>query len=321
MDPLPTPHNNFFQFSLSHPPHARSLIESQLSQAALSTLNLDTLQLEQGSFVDADLRDKHSDLLFSANLTKSDSAGVDRSALVYLLFEHKSHSDPLTTLQLLSYLVRIWEQRVRDGQPLCPILPLVVYHGESGWSAARSITDLIGCPDELLEYQVNFHMNLLDLSELPDEAIPGERILRSTLQLLKYSRSRDLAEKLRAILGWIREAEPDDVLSDWIQAIGIYVISVNKTMDNQQYKQTLESILPTQFEVGSLADRLLTRGRAEGREEGLQEGMERGNLTGKIQVLSEMLGDPPVSVAELQKCNQAELEVMLKELQDRLHRR
>ena len=68
---------------------------------------------------------------------------------MYFLFEHKSQSDPLTVLQLLSYIVRIWEKRLRDGVPLCPIVPLVVYHGESGWTAARSISELVPSPKGL----------------------------------------------------------------------------------------------------------------------------------------------------------------------------
>ncbi|MEM9828561.1 MAG: Rpn family recombination-promoting nuclease/putative transposase, partial [Planctomycetota bacterium] len=45
MEPLPTPHNNFFRFTLSHLPSARSLIETQLSKAALAELDLETLRL------------------------------------------------------------------------------------------------------------------------------------------------------------------------------------------------------------------------------------------------------------------------------------
>ena len=46
------------------------------------------------------------------------------------------------------------------------------------------------------------------------------------------------------------------------------ILTRNNTM------QTLKSVFPTQFEPGSLADRLLSQGRQEGREE--------GNLAGKM---------------------------------------
>ena len=41
-------------------------------------------------------------------------------------------------------------------------------------------------------------------------------------------------------------------------------MSVNKNIDSNEYKQTLASVFPTQFEPGSLADRLLIQGREEG---------------------------------------------------------
>jgi predicted transposase/invertase (TIGR01784 family) len=134
MEQLPTPHNSFFHFALSHLPNARSLIETQLSKAALAELDLETLQVETGSFIDADLTEKFSDLLMSVQLSKSSlsSAVPDEpanSALVYFLFEHKSQSDKMTVFQLLSYIIRIWEKRLRDGLALCPIIPLVVYNG------------------------------------------------------------------------------------------------------------------------------------------------------------------------------------------------
>jgi len=95
----------------------------------------------------------------------------------------------LTVLQLLSYIVRIWEKRQRAGLPLCPIVPLVVYHGETGWTAARSVAELIPTSSGLAAYQIAFRPPLLDLSLLADEDITGEPILRNTLRLLKYSPS------------------------------------------------------------------------------------------------------------------------------------
>ncbi|MBL8808635.1 MAG: Rpn family recombination-promoting nuclease/putative transposase [Planctomycetaceae bacterium] len=278
MEQLPTPHNNFFHFALSHLPNARGLIETQLSPAALAELNLDTLQLEKGSFVDPDLREKFSDLLFSVELTNTPADATSKQALVYFLFEHKSQSDPLTMLQVLSYMVRIWEKRVRDGESLCPIVPLLVYHGENAWSAARNLEGLIPTPAALAEYQIHFQPPLLDLSRLDDAEIKGESVLRNTLRLLKYSRSRHLVEILREILVLIGRALPAASFAEWAKAIGVYVMTVNKNIDDEDYKQTLASILPTKFVPGSLADRLLIQGR------------EEGELIGKIQLLEELLG-------------------------------
>jgi len=57
-----------------------------------------------------------------------------------VLFEHKSGPEGLTAFQLLRYMVRIWEDFVKGhpGAKLLPaIVPVVVHHGEGGWTAAR----------------------------------------------------------------------------------------------------------------------------------------------------------------------------------------
>ncbi len=316
MEQLPTPHNNFFRFALSHLPNARSLIECQLTADALAELDLETLQIETGSFVDADLREKFSDLLMSVQLTGQQHRSGEQ-ALVYFLFEHKSQSDPLTVFQLLSYKIRIWEKRLRDGLPLCPIVPLVVYHGETSWTAALEMRDLVPSPGGLADYQVDFRVPLMDLSQLSDDEITGEPVLQSTLRLLKYSRSQHLVNKLGDLLRLLVQSLPERNLHQWIQAVGVYIMSVNKNIDSQQYKQTLRSVFPTQFEPGSLADRLLIQGREEGREAGL----ERGKLAGKVQMLEELLGVPPTPDAELESADLAALTARLAELQQRLRDR
>jgi len=90
-------------------------------------------------------------------------------------------------------------------------------------------------------------------------------------------------------------------------------MSVNNNIDSQQYKQTLKSVFPTQFEPGSLADRLLIQGREEGREE--------GKLGGKIQMLQELLGDAVTSDEDLLTRDRDTLTAELAALQSRLRRR
>ncbi len=73
---LPSPHNNYFHFALSHLPNARELIISQLPSEALNVLRLETLQLIPGTFVASDLRDRHADLLFSVELADEEAQRI-----------------------------------------------------------------------------------------------------------------------------------------------------------------------------------------------------------------------------------------------------
>ena len=177
----------------------------------------------------------------------------------------------------------------------------MVYYGEGRWRAARKLSDLIVAPKALAAYQINFEFPLLDLNHLADEQMEGEAVLRSSLRLLKYSRSSELTEHLADILTVLRQSLLSVQVQDWITAIGVYVMAVNKSINEQQYKQTVASVFPTQFEPGSLADRLLSRGRNEGRQQGIEQGLERGIEQGRdegrktalietVRMLEDLLG-------------------------------
>ena len=102
-------------------------------------------------------------------------------------------------------------------------------------------------------------------------------------------------------------------------------MAVNKNLDSQHYKQTLESVFPTQFEVGSLADRLLIQGREEGqkigREIGREEGVLRGKLAGTIQTMQQILQVTVSTDSELLSADIAELHGLVADLQQRVRDR
>jgi hypothetical protein len=123
-------------------------------------LNLETLQPAKDSFVDDELRDHFTDLLYETRLQD------DTLAYVYLLFEHKSYSEPWTAFQLLRYMVRIWEYVLEQHQVtiLPPIIPLVVYHGEERWQVDVRFRQLVTACPPLADYVPDFRYELYDLS-------------------------------------------------------------------------------------------------------------------------------------------------------------
>lgn len=83
-DDLNNPHDNFFRGVFALPQVSTPFFQRYLPPGVLAALELSTLKLEPGSFIDERLREQRSDLLFSVN---SPSA---QPTLVYLLLEHKS---------------------------------------------------------------------------------------------------------------------------------------------------------------------------------------------------------------------------------------
>ncbi len=114
----PRPHDALFRRAFERPADAAAELRHVLPRAIADAIDASSLHLEPGSYVDPELADCYSDLLFSARI------GSERT-LVYLLLEHQSTLDPLMPLRMLAYLVRVWERHV-GNPPKCTTLPPVV---------------------------------------------------------------------------------------------------------------------------------------------------------------------------------------------------
>ncbi len=76
---------------------------------------------------------------------------------VLVLIDHKSSEEPHVLVQMLGYIVRIWENALENKQPLLPIIPWVVCNGVSPWRTARSLDQLIPVPESWKRYVLLLH--------------------------------------------------------------------------------------------------------------------------------------------------------------------
>lgn len=311
---LPTPHNNLFHYALSHPQAARDLIQTHLPADLVAAMDLDSLKLQKDTFIDEELRECYSDLLYWVQLADLD--GKRGKGQVYLLLEHKSQSDPMTCFQLLRYIVRIWEQQLRRGQPLCPVFPLVVYHGQEAWSSPLSLEDLVGGPRNLFQYGVRLAYPVLDLGQIPDESLAGEAFLQSILGLLKYSRRRDFEQKLEILLRCLLEGATKDLHIEHLNAVVVYITTVSPSISVETLEMTIQKIFQTQIEPGSIADEYMKKGRLQG----IQEGLKEGNIQ-LIQTLQEILGLPASEASTLEHRSLEQLQAITAELRQQIRDR
>lgn len=108
---------------------ADRFLREHLPSEVIELITSDPPEPVPGSFVDAELRQHHSDLLLRIQL----NSGQD--AFAYVLLEHKSSSDPAVRLQLLRYILRIlvtWYEQHDKRLPLPPVLPVLVHQGPRG---------------------------------------------------------------------------------------------------------------------------------------------------------------------------------------------
>lgn len=198
------PHDAIFKRAFEAPADAAGLLRGALPPAVAAAIDWATIRGEPGSFVGKELEGLHTDLLFSAQLG-------GRQALLYILLEHQSTSDPDMPLRMLGYLLRIWEKfrKEHPRDPLPIVIPLVVAHARGGWKAPRSLAEMFDLPpggvEGLLELAPSFSLLIEDLGRYSNEEIKA-MALRAfpALALWALRDARSATELLENLRHWGR---------------------------------------------------------------------------------------------------------------------
>ena len=277
MPQLSTPHDEFFKKVFSRQDAARSFLKHYLPPDITSLLDLDDLTIAKDSFVDDELRSHHSDILYNVALQDG-----NRSAHVYVLFEHKSYPDREVSFQLLRYMMRIWEQRRGRQTALHPIFPVVVCHGKTKWRYPLDFASLIeNLPEEMQPYIPDYSYQLCDLSQYSDEAIIGTVHLQIVLLLLKYALRGEFWEKLPSILHLFVEllrSERQTALA-YFETMLRYISAVRKDKSDAEMRDAVREAFPAGGEVmETILERWAERGFQRGLQQGKQEGIRQERL-------------------------------------------
>jgi predicted transposase YdaD len=270
-------HDAFFKQALADPKLAALFLREHLPSDIAGLLSPEPPEPVPGSFVDEELQQHHTDLLFRIRL-KSGPA-----ALAYVLMEHKSSPDPGARLQLLRYVVRVltrWYDQNEQPLPLPTVFPLLVHQGPERWTLSCEFADLFGVVPQLLRsYVPCFRHGLVDLAQIDDRDLSSDISLRAVLKALKYSRRPDLPDRIDIVL-----AEAPVLEEKVLFVILTYLdrIPINAKIKVQE---TLLRLVPERRELimGWLTQPYYEQGFAEGHAQGEAIGEARGEAIGEAR--------------------------------------
>jgi len=287
MSEIANPHDSFFKDLLARPEMAADFLANYLPPEVAAELDVTAPEMVKDSFIDAELQPHFSDLLYRVRLKRGGAA------YVYVLFEHKSAPDAWVGFQLFRYEARIWEQALQEKvKKLPPIFPLVLYHGQTRWRAARNFGALIEWREAraLRQYVPEFEYHLIDLSAFSDAEIKGAVFLRVGLLLLKYIFSRRLWSQLPLILGLL--PVPEESALKYMQTVMTYVAAVTGQMTESRYKEILVKAFPAMKEtiMQSFNERWIKQGIEQGIQQGIEQGRQEGSLTITLRQLQRRFG-------------------------------
>ncbi|MFM8332882.1 MAG: Rpn family recombination-promoting nuclease/putative transposase [Candidatus Methylumidiphilus sp.] len=305
-------HDRFFRETFSRREVAEGFLRSYLPEAVVAAIEWDTLEIAKDSFIEKALRQHFSDLLYTVR-------HCGRALKIYLLVEHKSHPDVWVPLQLLRYQVRIWElHRKQNPQDLLPpILPLVLYHGQTIWQTPTRFMGLFGEMDAAFaEYVPDFRYELCDLN-LPEPAQIRNAVLsRLVLQALKHIFDPEPKQTLAELLPLVREILDRETALEMLEVVLRYYVQATQSLDEHDIRDLItadeDNTMPT------FIDRYIEQGRQQGwlagREEGKEEGREEGKYEGQRELLLRQINRKfgPPTAQQRRRVKQADGETLLR---------
>jgi predicted transposase/invertase (TIGR01784 family) len=283
------PHDKLFRETWSNLDNARSFLQHYLPDHVLACMDLETLEISKDSFVEKELSDYYSDMLYKVTLS-------GMPGFVYVLFEHKSYYDRYVHLQLLEYMVKIWRLHIKQKKKkeLLPIvIPLLICHGKRPWPEERvRFSSLLSGPvEELSGYIPDFGILLHDLNRFTDDDIKGTVMARVVLLLFKHVFEPDLQEKLPGILSLMKTLMGKETGLQYLETVLRYLFNTIDDISAETIKEVAEQALSTREGeyIMTLAERLRKEGEIRGEIRGRLEGEIRGKLEGEIRGMKDAI--------------------------------
>ena len=180
--------------SLQHPEHLRTFLLQAVPQLAAG-FDCTRARLLDREFPLDDWRHREADLPFEIPYRLGDQ---DVWALVVLLLEHQSDTDPLMPLRLLYFAVIYWDKQWHDWEQLPkprpplrlrPVLPIVLYTAPRVWGSNRTLVDLLGEPEAFHSFAPAWEPLFWNLSDQSPEALLQSGL--EWLQTLAVVRAQD----------------------------------------------------------------------------------------------------------------------------------
>jgi predicted transposase/invertase (TIGR01784 family) len=256
-------HDKFFRKLVSNPKMARELCELYLSAELLKLLDLDSLELQDTSLLDAYLRQLRCDVLYKVKFK-------DRLGYAYLLFEHQSRPEKKMPLRIALYKFRMMDKERSHILPI--VIPIVFYHGKKPYTYSTDLFDLFGEAADLAKTHLLSPFTLIDLNKISDTEIKQHKLAMILEFMQKHIYDDNLLIRLIEIVPQLNELSQMGADECIITALE-YAIHAGAIDSPEQLNEFVINHLSPNLrsETMTVAQQLEARGETRGKAESTRQ--------------------------------------------------
>ena len=268
------------------PEMVEDLLRSLFPAETLDAVDWPSLDKLPADYVSDDFFQRHGDAAWRAGLRPGDGRGA--WLCVVVLLEFQSTTDAVMALRVLQYTAMLYQELLRAGAAtpgrLPPVLPVVLYNGDSAWRAATDVRELVAeAGPHLAPYQPSQRHMVLDERHAAADDRRLQRLTRAVV-LLEQSRSPEhLARATSLLRDWLRTAAPEPRIEELKRAFAEWLWVLYRRSEQGDDgpppkpppELTLEDVTMT-LEERVISWRWIQQGVEQGLRQGVEQEMQRG---------------------------------------------
>ncbi|HGJ5857736.1 Rpn family recombination-promoting nuclease/putative transposase [Arsenophonus nasoniae] len=275
----PTPHDSVFKQFLSEKETAKDFFDIWLPDEIKALCDLDSLKVESGSFIDSEMKNYQSDILYSVSTSKG-------SGYIYVLIEAQSSPDKLIAWRLMRYSMGAMQKHLDAGHKKLPLVfPILFYTGEK--SPYPYSTDWLDCFSgrDIAEKIYTKPFRLVDVTTLDDGEIMQHKRMALLELIQKHIRRRDMTELMNEIVTLLSYNYYTD---NQVITMFNYLIQEGNAQEPMEF--ITEIAKQSEKHEGALmtiAQQIEEIGIQKGIQKGIQIGEQKGVQKGKLEGIQE----------------------------------
>ncbi|OZG31626.1 Rpn family recombination-promoting nuclease/putative transposase [Rickettsia endosymbiont of Culicoides newsteadi] len=282
-------HDEIFRKSMENPIVAKEFLATHLPKDVLALIDSTSLKLEKDSFIEPDLSETISDVLFSVKFN-------DQDGYIFLLLEHQSTVDKMMAFRLFKYMINICDRYLTTNpkaKRLPVIYPLIIYNGKKKYNASLNIWNLFSHPDLARGFWTN-DCQLINVHDIPDEELKKKIWSGILLFFLKHIHERQLLKRWQEISYLLPKLSKITIGHDHIRNLLSYTltfieqsdkIELEKILKNSLTKEKGEELMP------SIAQVWKEEGIQIGVQDGIKIGVQDGIRIGEAKLIKMMINN------------------------------
>lgn len=282
------PHDAAFKSAFQRRDIAEAFFREYLPEKIRRHIDFTRLEVVSSSFVDAELRESHSDVVYQATI-------AGKKGFLYILFEHQSTPDRRMAFRLLCYMVNIWKAFVAQhpGEKYLPVIfPAVLYHGKRVWHAPLHLADLINGHEDFKDYFPDFGYQLYNLGDYPDELLKlGDFLaLGMVLSLMKHIFDDDFPRNFPKAVSNLAHMRDRSVALEFLEWAIRYVFHARDDTQEVMTHYIDKGVTDLSDDARRIAMSIAERFRQEGMGIGIEKGVGMGQTRVIITLLKKRFG-------------------------------